>query len=158
MPNPVGGFPKQIQPTVTVDGGVAYSSGDVVGGVIEIPKAAMHKGASTILQTLLVKDVSEQDAALELLLFNELPEQTYTDNSACPTLGDDIAKLVAKITIAAADYVSIGGLAVNSLVGLGRPLTPAKGESSLWAVLVTSGTPTYAADTDLSLVFGFLQA
>jgi hypothetical protein len=157
MTNPVGGFSAQITPALAVTASSAYSSGDVLGGALELPKAVRHPGASAILQTLFVTDVAEQDAAIQLLVFDSEPGQTYTDHEACPTLAADIAKLIAKVTIAAADYVSTGGLAINDIAGLGRPLKAAKGGTSLWVVPVLGGTPTYGDTTDVVMRFGFLQ-
>lgn len=157
MTNPVGGFPTQITPALVVDTS-AYTAGDVVGGAFEIVAPVRHGGASTVLHTLLVRDAADQDAGFDLLIFDSEPSQTYTDNDACPTLDADIAKLITKITIAAADYVTTGGLALNVLDSLGRILQAAKGGTSLWGVLVTTTTPTYSATDDLDLVFGFLQS
>jgi hypothetical protein len=157
MTNPVGGFTKQVAPVLEVTASSAYSSGDVLGGALELPAAVRHAGASAILNTLLVTDVEEQDAAIELLIFDREPTQTYTDHEACPELDEDIAFLIAKVTIANGDYVSVGGLAINDISGLGRPLKAAKGVSSLWVVPVLGGTPTYGATTDVRMLFAFLQ-
>ncbi len=127
MVNPVGGFSEQIVPTITVTASSAYSSGDVLGGAIELAKAVRGPGGSATLQTLMVSDVAEQDAAIELLVFDSEPGQTYTDHEACPTLAADISKLIAKITIAAADYTSIGGLAINDIAGLGQAAAGGEG-------------------------------
>lgn len=157
MTNPVGGFTKIVRPTIAVSL-AAYSDGDVIGGAIELEKAMRHTGASGVLQTLLLTDPEEQDPGLEIFLFDSEPEGTYTDADAFTLDAADLPKLLGTITIASANWASFGGVARVKVDGIGLPVKAAKGTTSLWAVIVASGsTPDFAAADDLRAVFGFLQ-
>jgi hypothetical protein len=156
MANPVGGQLTVIVPTIVVTAG-AYGANDVVGGVIELPKVFRQEGRTVVLQDVFVLDAADQDPVLEILLFDQEPEQTYTNDAAMPTLDEDIDKIVARVSVAAASYVTVGGLAAAYADDLGHPIKAAKGLSSLWAVIVVTSTPTFAAVDDLRVRFGFFQ-
>ncbi|MGE0451077.1 MAG: hypothetical protein AB7Q29_16005 [Vicinamibacterales bacterium] len=157
MTNPVGGFTKLVRPAIAVSL-AAYTDGDVIGGAIELPKAMRHAGSSGVLQTLVMTDAAEQDAGLEVFLFDEEPDGTYTDAAAFTLDAADLPKLLGTLTVATASWASFGGAARVKVDGIGLPVKAAKGQTSLWMVLVASGsTPDYAATDDLQAVFGFLQ-
>lgn len=151
----VGGASKTVSYTPVINT-VAYSNGDAVGTDAELANVFRIAGGTALLQSLLVIDKANQKAQLEVLLFNADPAGTFTNNSAFPTLGVDTLLLIARIPVAAADYVTTGGAATAHLTGLGRVLEAASGATSLWCAIVTTGTPTYAVG-DLILRFGLLQ-
>lgn len=157
MPNPTGGITRTIEAALTVNTG-AYSANDNVGGIIELPNFFNMPGGSGVLQSLFMSDRSDQDAVLELLFFDELPTDTYTNNAAMPTLSNtDFEKLVARVSVAAADWGTQGGVAMATVSNLGRALKAPKGTTSLWMVIAVTSTPTYGATTDLRLMLGVLQ-
>lgn len=157
MTNPVGGFTKLVTPDIEVSL-AAYTDGDVIGGPIELGAAMRHTGSSGVLQTLVMTDQAEQDAGIEVFLFDDEPDGTYTDAAAFTLDAADLPKLLGTITVAAANWASFGGVARVKVDGIGLPVKAAKGGTSLWAILVASGsTPDYAATDDLRAVFGFLQ-
>lgn len=156
MPSRLGANSIVVTPAITVSLG-AYGANDVVGGILELERAFATRGGTAILQTVFVTDDADQDGVFEILLFNALPEQTYTDNAAVPTLDADIAKLVARVSVAAGDYVTVGGLATATAADLGRVIQAAQGATSLWCVIVVTSTPTYLAADDLSVAFALLQ-
>lgn len=153
----IGGHTAAIAPTVTVSTSPAYSAGDCVGGKLTLSSVARVSGGSALLRALYLMDTSNQKAALELLIFNADPTaSTFTDNAAISLHASDVAKIIRRISIAAADYVTIDSKAFVDLALSDRPLIPASG-SDLYAALVTSGTPTYAATTALTLKLGVVQ-
>jgi hypothetical protein len=58
------------------------------------------------------------------------------------------------VTIAAVNYTSVGTKAVATVANIGLPVWTKDG---LYALVMTTGTPTYAGASDLGLVFGFQQ-
>ena len=140
--------------TPTVSSGVAYSSGDSVGGKVTLAGGGLLQGQMGLLNSLLLTDVSNQKAVLEILLFDSDPTAgTYTDNAAL-ALSTDLTKIVARIPVAAADYVTIDSKAVAHLSNLQRFVMPASGQTSLFMAVLTTGTPTYTSVAALQFRFG----
>lgn len=125
----------------------AYAANDVVGGVVSLGSVVIP----TKLQSVTVIDRSAQAAALEIVLFEKMPTaSTLTDNAAPVLAAAEVGNIVARVPVAAADYAAaINGVRVATLANLQRFV---KG-TSLSAVLITSGTPTYALGA-LTLKFG----
>lgn len=155
-PTNMGGYSDEIVPTVTVSTSPAYSVGDCVGGKLTL-SSIVRSGSKGLLVSVLVSDTSNQKAGLELLIFNADPSgSTLTDNTAAVIAAADVSKVIRRISIAASDYVTIDSKAFADIVVSGRELKPASG-TDLYAALVTTGTPTYAATTALGLRLGVLQ-
>lgn len=151
----VGGFTNVVQITPTISTS-AYTAGDAVGGKQTIANAVRTPGTA-ILDSISITDISNQKAALEILIFNADPSATtITDNAALAINSADITKIIARISIASGDYVAIGTLAVATVKGLGIALKAASG-TTLYAAVMTTGTPTYAGTSDLTFSHGFLQ-
>jgi len=145
----------QITPAITTTS-TQYSANDVVGGELTLSGAVRANGGAAILQSLLVIDRANQKAPLTILIFDADPAGTYTDNAACPALGSDAPKLKRKINVAASDYETVGGVAIADIAAISKVVKSAA-TTNLWAVAITTGTPTYGANsTDLSISFGIL--
>lgn len=153
----VGGYTKNIKDTTAVSTSPAYTAGDAVGGKRTLTDALRTSNGSAILESITLLDRANQKAAMELIIFDSDPSAaTITDNSAFVYSTDDL-KVLARITIAATDYVTLNSKAIAQLRGLGVTLKGANNNTNLYAALVTTGTPTYAATTDVQITFGFLQ-
>jgi hypothetical protein len=142
-----------VSSTPTVSASAAYTSGDNVGGKNALAAVTLVSGGSAKLQSITVTDTANQKAAMTILLFDSNPAAgVFTDNAATQ-LSTDLTKIVASIPLAGADFVTIDSKAVATLNGLNRAIKSAA--QSFYYALNTTGTPTYAAVTDLKLVFGF---
>lgn len=146
-------------PTITAG---AYSAGDVVGGVMEFARL-LGDHRRGVLKTVTVIDLGDQKAALTLLLFNAEPAGVAADNAAFALSAADAAKLVGKVNVAADDYETVGGEAVAVLDVAdvvegyaGANARDAVSVGTVWGVLVTTGTPTYASTSDLTVRLGCL--
>lgn len=152
----VGGYTSVIKDTTAVSTSPAYTAGDAVGGKRTITGALRTSGGTGILESVQILDRANQKAAMELFIFDSDPSAaTITDNSAFVFSTDDL-KVLAHVTIAATDYVTINSKAIATIKGLGIALK-GNATSTLYAALVTTGTPTYAATTDVQLIYGILQ-
>jgi hypothetical protein len=148
-----GGPSITIIPAITVDTN-AYAAGDNIGGKLTLAGAARVAGRGTMLTDIHILDRSNQKAALEILIFASDPTAaTITDQAGFVYSTDDL-KQIARISVAAADYVTINGKATVHLRNLATVLHPTT--TSLFVAIVTTGTPTYAASA-LQVVFKFLQ-
>ena len=152
----VGGHTASIVPALAVTA-AAYSAGHCVGGKLTLAGAVRANSGTALLQSLLLIDTSNQKAALELLIFNADPtSSTLTDHAAAVLHANDIGKIIRRVSIAAADYVTLDSKAFADIVPGGRVVKTASGVD-LYACLIAVGTPTYAAATALTLRAGFLQ-
>lgn len=146
------------RPTVST---TAYTSGDVVGGAVRLPRA-LGQYRRGVLKTVLVRDADAQAAALTLLLFKDAPTGIAADNAALSLSDSDLALLVGKVNVAASDYETVGGKSV-AVVDVAAALDGSAGDAAdplqhlrtgdLWLVVVTKGTPTYTAADDTRLNF-----
>lgn len=153
----VGGYTVAIKDTTAVSTSPAYSIGDAVGAKRTITGALRTSNGSGILESITLLDRANQKAAMELFIFDSNPAAaTITDNAAFVFSTDDL-KVLAHVTIAATDYITINSKAIATIKGIGAALKGADSTTSLYAALVTTGTPTYAATTDLQLIYGILQ-
>lgn len=153
--------PTILRPTITTTA-PAYSANDVVGGVLAIPVGQGSPGIGEI-RSLSLSDNLNQSAAFSLLFFKSLPAGTYADNGAFAWGAGDINLYMGAIGILATDYTvfnSKGVVCVPTQVGVSWQVPPNGDKAVLYAVLVTTGTPTYAANATtltLTLELGFYR-
>lgn len=153
----VGGLTTVIKDTTAVSTSPAYSIGDAVGGKRTLTGALLKTNGTAILESVTILDRANQKAAMTLFIFDSNPAAaTITDNSAFVFSTDDL-KVIAQVSIGASDYVTTNSKAIAQKTGLGVALNGANGDGNLYAALVTTGTPTFAATTDVQLEFGLLQ-
>ena len=127
-------------PTVTG----TYASGDNVGGKLTFTNAVGRNGDALLLRNVTLVDLSNQKIVGELLIFDSDPSaSTSTDNAAQTIATADASKVIARVTIAAADYVTIDSKGIASLALNPRVLKAANSGRNLYAVFVTTGAPTY---------------
>ena len=140
----------------------AYASGDVLGTTSPITadvfrmEGNANVSASAILQSIIIKDLSKQSLAIDVVIFNANPTvTTMTDNSALDIADADIDKVIGVVSIVAADYAAFNDNSVATKVGIGLPMAVTSG-TKIWFCLVTRGAPTYVLN-ELSISFGILQ-
>lgn len=147
----------QITPTITTS---AYASGDVIGGSsasIALANAARVSGGSGLVQSILVLDRTQaQRAAMDIMFFDR-SVTAAADNAAVATSDADMAYCLGIIPIGPYNQ-AFPGTPLNSfstLVNVGLPFV--LNGTDLHIVIVSRGTPTYVASTDLTFTFIILQ-
>jgi len=151
----VGGRVAVVAPTITVTAG-AYDANDNIGGTLTLTGAARVAGGGTALTRITVTDAANQKAQLELLFFSANPSaSTFTNNAAPVIHADDIAKLVGRLTVYASDYATINAKGIACLANIGLAMVPTTAD--LYLAIMTPGTPTYAATSDLRMSLAFYQ-
>jgi hypothetical protein len=153
-PLPVKGSQTVVKLAPTVTAG-AYAAGDVVGGELTLTSAMRTSGGSGILHSLLVYTEDGETPELLFLIFDSAPGASLADNAAYAWTSGDWDKLLGVVKVLTADYQVIGGDGVASLRAIGLPVK-ASGSADLFCYIVCTGAPTFAATTDLTLLFGFL--
>jgi len=135
-----------ITPTIDTN---AYGNGDVVGGLLTFP-LAFPTTLSGILEGVTVRDKQAANIQLDLVLFSDQPTASTTTDQGAPSIhANDVNKIVGVINIATADYTTINGKSVATKRDLGLPINSAG--RNLYALLISRGTPTYTAASNLSL-------
>lgn len=137
---------------------VQYTAGDCVGNPIALTGAARVDQGTGVLQTFtIVEWGSQQKAPLKVLLFAGNPSG-FVNNA--PAGGFTIlnnATPLAVFTIEASDYVTSGDSCVATIRNLGIPYVALNALKAIYAVLITTGTPTYPADSCIWVQAGVLQ-
>lgn len=152
----VGGFTTLIKDTTAVSASPDYSIGDAFGGKRTLSNVVRVSGGTAVWESLVIMDRANQKPGLEIYIFDADPSgATITDNSAFDFSTDDL-KVIAKLTVASSDYVTIDSTAWAKFSGIGQVVKPASG-TTLYAAFVCTGAPNMAATTDIQAVWGFLQ-
>ena len=105
---------------------------------------------SGIVRNVVVLDEDGEDAAFDIMFFQSLVTGG-TDNVAFAPSDADLQESVGVVVVAAADYKAAGTPSVATVeTNLHMQL---EGSKSLFFQLISRGTPTYTATTDLQLRF-----
>jgi hypothetical protein len=140
---------KILTITPTVSTSPAYTSGDSVGTKLTLTNAlgASNKG---VLRGVVLVDMAKQNAAMSIVFFASDPTNTtFTDNGALDIHDTDALTLIGGITLVAGDYIGFADNSVAAKHTFELQLEGAGG--TIYACMMTTGTPTYAATTDLTL-------
>lgn len=151
----VVGLSEVLDVTLSLDTN-AYSDGDVLADTQEIANAVRVPGGTAILQSVQVLDEDDQGCALTLV-FSSGSGTLGTENAA-PSISDANARnILGYVSVAALDYIDLGGSRIATIRGAGLVLKAAAGATSLYIAAITrGGTPTYTA-AGIKLKLGLLQ-
>lgn len=146
-----------VTPTVDTS---AYGTGDVISTVQELTNAVAEAGGIAELRSLVVSDESNQKSAIDLVFFDENPVNSIGADNAAYALNDaDAPKVVGRITVAAADYVSSSTTSAEAtLKNIGLLLKAKAASKSVWMAIISRGSPTYGAAGDLIVKLGLDQS
>ncbi len=145
----------RLQQDPTVTAGI-YSANDAVGGLLTFAGIAPNfGGGSCILESVVILDEAKQSIAIDLVLFSE----TFTaaaDNAIFSPSDADLLNCLGVISLAAGDYAAFEDTSLATVRNLGLPIKLTGASGSLFGQLVTRGTPTYAATTDIEVAVGLI--
>jgi len=130
-----------------------YSAGNCVGGKITFTGAARKAGQGGTIQGAVLRDKAGQAGAYDLFLFDADPSATtVTDKSAVAINTADLAKCIGVITFPAAT-IKLGAASTMGVITVANNALAYKLTSgtTLYGILVTRGTPTYASTSDVSV-------
>lgn len=137
---------KVITPTVDTN---IYASGDLIGAKNTIA-INVASGFKAKLLEVEVVDQAKQSAALDLMFFKADPSNTtFTDNAALDVADADLLTHCGTINIPAANYAALADNSVATVRDVNLGLE-ANG-TSLYMAIISRGTPTFAAATDLQI-------
>jgi hypothetical protein len=149
-PSPVAGpLTLRVSQAPTVSSGVAYAAGNVVGALLAFAGMARVAGQGGVLQSALLRDKSGQNASYDLFLFDAAPA-TPSDRTAIALSAADLAKCVGVISFTGQALGAASIMGIQTVAGLGLAFKLTSG-TTLYGILVTRGTPTYAGTADVSV-------
>lgn len=145
-----------VTPTVDTS---AYAAGDLIGGKLSVDLSFFRDHELLALKGLVLADKAKQSAALDVLFFGADPSATtFTDNAAFDPADADLAKVIAALPLASADYLAFSDSSLVVATGIEIPLAldAADASLSLYVALISRGAPTYASAADLVLRLGVM--
>ena len=141
--------------TPTVGASSAYASGDFVGEVMEIKTGAADTMPAT-LKTMTIIDDAAQGSALNVIFFSQEPTIASADNAALNLTDANMAYYIGHVAVAAGNYVASASNAAACVKDINlHGLTSSDENGTIYAVIESAGTPTYAATDDLKFTFTF---
>ena len=139
---------------LTVTASSAYTAGNAVGGLITLSNINRASGLSVFIQSVVVASKSAQTAQIDLVFFNANPTgSTCTDKTAFNVATADAAKLVGAAHVSDWTASALGSVGQMQQPPIG--ITPTG--TAAYACLVTRGTPTFTASSDLTLIVSSVQ-
>jgi hypothetical protein len=148
---------KQKTSTAPVVSTSAYAAGDVIGSKISFADAARVAAGNGLVESILLHCKSNQTFAFDVLFFSADPAaSTFTDNAALAVAAADFDKICGKVSFVSGDWASLGTPSVADKHKLQLPFKLTSGKT-LYAVIVSRGTPTLASTSDLKLTLGVSQ-
>lgn len=149
-----GAVTKQITAIPTVSTSPAYSAGDLIGGKISLANASRAATLGGTITSVVLSDKAKQSAATDVVFFTADPSNTtFTDNAALAVNAADLINIVGVVPITSWSSFSANSVGYANGVGLGFTLAAG---TTLYAALVSRGTPTYASTSDIQLTVGIV--
>lgn len=162
MPQAIGVKTKIVSMVPTIDTAI-YASGDQLGSLVELTNVVDDSGGTGVITSVVVIDQAKQSSAMSLLLFKDKPTVASADNAALNISDAEmVAKCLGHVAVASGDYAGLSASSVGTVKNVQLVVTPLKSGdnrngTSLWGILMSGGTPTYASTTDLKLLIGVKQ-
>ena len=138
--------PLTATPTISAAG--IYAAGEAVGGLLTFTGAVDGTVLSGTITKVVIVDDDNEKSPLELVLF----DRTFTataDNAAFDPTDADMENCIGVVFITTAAYSSFNDNSVATVVD--QPLDIVLAGTSLFGQLITRGTPTYTATTDITV-------
>lgn len=130
----------------------AYTAKDAVGGKLTFGNAARTSGGSITIQSVVIVDRSQQQPALELVLFDR-DFTASNDNAAFDPTDADLAYCIGVIKVGDWSDFNDNAVAVRTGIGLAAKLEG----TDLYGQLVTRSTPTFVATTDIMVAIEIIR-
>lgn len=152
MGNPVVAAPLSVFDLTFSVPAEAVDDNDVLADTQEIPGVFRWPGASAKLVSLVLLDEGDQGTETDIV-FLDSNVSLGTEDSAVSITDANARQIIGALNIPTTAYFDL----VNSQVAVLKDinLVMRGASTSLFVGLITRGTPTYAATTDLKIKLGF---
>lgn len=146
---------RTVQVALTGVDTSAYASGDLIDAKLTFSPAVRGNVGTALIQSVQVFDIDAQAADLKVVFFEADPSSTvFTDSGAFDVADADLDKIVCVVDVVS--HHSFNDNAVSTADNVGCPFDLTAPSTSLYAAIVSQGTPTYSAATSLKIQVGFL--
>ena len=148
----VGGVDNEVCVSPTITSGSAYAAANSIGGLIVLPNSFLTAN-SGVLQSIRLTIQSTQTAEFDIVFFSAQPSTVFADKTTPALVASDafLAQPVIKLTN------SFSGLGGNTTIygadRIGRGVKEVG--SSAYALITTTGAPTFASTSDAQLCAAF---
>lgn len=143
-----------VEAAPTVDTS-AYATGELIGGKLTLTNATAYTVYSGIISNVTIIDKDKEGADLDVVFFDTDPTATtFTDQAAFDPADADALNIICTISL-----TTDVAFANNGLSYANNQNCPFKTNSSntIYAAIVSRGSPTYTSSSDLLLRVGILQ-
>lgn len=143
-----------VTPTVTASS--AYTANTVVGGLLTFANSVDTAG-SGLLQSIVINSKSVQTAGFKLAVFNANPTaSTFTDNVAPSINSADVNKLIGIYDLSGTYSSALGTHTIYQYDSIGKLFAIPSG-TALYGALLTTGTPTFSSNTDVTVALSIIK-
>lgn len=149
-------IPADIFSLTVTTAAAAFHDNDQIGTVMEIPGLMEETKGKAILRSLTLLDKAAQKSELDILFFSENPTNAVASNDAASISDAEMAsKFLGHVKILATDYEDLAACSFATKQNLSLLLECNTDRSqSIWALVVSRGTPTYGSTSDLVFKLG----
>lgn len=141
---PISGAKRLVDVTLSLNTNI-YAANEVLAATQEVADCFRAADEAGFLESLTVICVDDLSVDFTVYFFDD--NVVLGTENELPSISDaDAAKVLAKVSVAAADYTDLGGVRIATLGNLRRVVRPKVGTTSLYlAVQNGAGTPTLTA-------------
>lgn len=146
---------KSVTPTITAG---AYLAGDQIGAVQTLDVGYTGRpNASVLLQSVTIIDAASQNAEMDIVFWSSAPTDPGDNNPASYSDAQVASKCLGVVQIETSRYSTLAVNSVASEPNVGLLLAPDGSNYTVYATVVSRGTPTYTAINDLTFKYGFAR-
>ena len=148
-PSTTGDAHAEVCVVPTVTSGSAYTTGNVVGGLLAFSSGVRSQYLAGIIQSVRLETNTVQTAEFDVTFFQAQPAaSTWTDKTA-PSIQTTDKVLVYPPVKLTNNYSGLGTHTVYGADSINRSVH--LGATTLYSVITVVGTPTFGSTTDLQL-------
>ena len=133
----------------------AYATGELIGGKLTLTNATALNVFSGIISNVVIIDNDSELVDLDVVFFSADPTATtFTDQAAFDPADADALNIICTVSVTTDVTFADNGMSyANNQNCPFRTL----GSNTIYAAIVSRGSPTYTASNDLLLKVGILQ-
>lgn len=144
----------RISATPTISAAGIYAAKDAIGGILTFANAARWSGGTGTIQAVTLVDKDQELANIDLVLFDQTIAGTVTDNAAFDPTDADLSNVQGWVAIGSGMYADFSD---NSVAHVPVNIPYRCAATSLFGALVSRGTPTYTATSDIVVILTVAQ-
>lgn len=152
--------PKVASPDIVITIDVtpdtsALIDGDVAFATQEVANAARINGGTMTLQSVVIADVDDQGAAIDLIFFDA--NTTLGAENSGPDIDDtEVQTIIGRVQVGQGAYYDLGANRVACIYGIGLLMQAGAATTSIYMAGITRTAATYAGG-HLYIKLGFMR-